>query len=135
MAEVFALHHKDLEEGYGEIYIPEALLRKYPGAAKKRGWQWLFPSRKRSIDPRSGREMRHHVMESGLQKAVKRAAGEAGIAKKVSCHTLRHSFEGLTAFAYLPPFTGKRGVHSHVAGSARACRCEDKGNLYPCHEP
>ena len=55
MAEVFALHHKDLEEGYGEVYIPEALLRKYPSVAKERGWQWLFPSRKRSIDPRSGK--------------------------------------------------------------------------------
>lgn len=92
MEEVVALHHRDLEEGYGEVYVSEALLRKYPGAARERGWQWLFPSRKRSIDPRSGREMRHHIMESGLQKAVKRAAGKAGIDKKVSCHTLRHSF-------------------------------------------
>ena len=89
---VKVLHHQDFEEGFGEVYIPEALGRKYPNAGRETGWQWLFPSRERSIDPRSGREMRHHVLESGLQKAVKRAAEQAGIDKKVGCHTLRHSF-------------------------------------------
>jgi integron integrase len=89
---VKALHHQDLEEGFGAVYIPEALARKYPKAARETGWQWVFPARARSLDPRSGREMRHHVRESGLQKAVKRAAQQAGIDKKTSCHTLRHSF-------------------------------------------
>lgn len=89
---VKALHHRDLEAGFGEVYIPEALARKYRNAAKQAGWQYVFPAKKRSIDPRSGREMRHHVLESGLQKAVKRAAARAGITKKVGCHTLRHSF-------------------------------------------
>ncbi len=89
---VKGLHHQDLEEGFGEVYIPEALARKYPKAGRENGWQWVFPSRVRSIDPRSSREMRHHVLESGLQKAVKRAAKQAGIDKKTSCHTLRHSF-------------------------------------------
>jgi integron integrase len=89
---VKALHHKDFEEGFGEVYIPEALARKYPNAGRETGWQWVFPAKERSIDPRSGREMRHHVLESGLQKAVKRAAEQAGIDKKVGCHTLRHSF-------------------------------------------
>jgi integron integrase len=89
---VKALHHQDLEAGCGEVYIPEALARKYPKAARETGWQWVFPARVRSLDPRSGREMRHHVRESGLQKAVKRAAAQAGLDKKVSCHTLRHSF-------------------------------------------
>jgi integron integrase len=86
------LHHQDLEEGYGEVYVPEALARKYRAAPKETGWQYVFPSKKRSIDPRSGRVRRHHVMESGLQKAVKRAAFRAGIDKRVTCHTLRHSF-------------------------------------------
>ena len=89
---VKALHHRDLEEGFGEVYIPEALARKYPKAARETGWHWVFPARARSLDPRSGREMRHHVRESGLQKAVKRAAAQAGLDKKVGCHTLRHSF-------------------------------------------
>jgi len=89
---VRVLHHKELEEGFGEVYIPEALARKYPNADRAIGWQWVFPAKGRSIDPRSGREMRQHVLESGLQKAVKRAVVQADIDKKASCHTLRHSF-------------------------------------------
>jgi integron integrase len=89
---VKSLHHQDLEEGFGEVYIPEALVRKYPRASKKTGWQWVFPAKLRSIDPRSGKEMRHHVLESVLQKAVKKAAERSEIDKKVGCHTLRHSF-------------------------------------------
>ncbi|SDU62664.1 integron integrase [Desulfobacula phenolica] len=89
---VKALHQCDLEQGFGEVYIPEALGRKYKKAAMETQWQYVFPSKKRSIDPRSGQERRHHVMESGLQKAVKRASGMAGIDKRVTCHTLRHSF-------------------------------------------
>jgi len=89
---VKSLHQRDIEEGFGVVYIPEALARKYRNAAKEIGWQYVFPGKKRSIDPRSGQERRHHVMESGLQKAVKRAAGRATIDKRVTCHTLRHSF-------------------------------------------
>jgi len=92
VAAVKSLHHKDMEEGFGEVYIPEALARKYPNASRETGWQWIFPAKRRSLDPRSGREMRHHVLESVLQKAVKRAAQRGGIDKKVGCHTLRHSF-------------------------------------------
>jgi len=86
------LHHRDLEESYCEVYLPEALSRKYPNAARETRWQYVFPAKKRSIDPRSGREMRHHVLESGLQKAVKLAVKRAGIQKRATCHTLRHSF-------------------------------------------
>jgi len=89
---VAALHHKDLEEGFGEVYLPNALDRKYPKAAKETGWQYVFPAKKRSIDPRSGNERRHHVLESGLQKAVKKAVKDSAILKKAGCHTLRHSF-------------------------------------------
>ena len=85
-------HHADLVEGFGEVYLPNALDRKYPNAARETGWQYVFPAKKRSIDPRSRREMRYHVLETGLQKAIKRSATQAQIHKKVGCHTLRHSF-------------------------------------------
>ncbi len=86
------LHHKDLEQGYGHTYIPEALSRKYPNASRETKWQFVFPSKKLSKDPRSGKVVRFHVLESGIQKAVKRAAKRAGIEKRATCHTLRHSF-------------------------------------------
>ena len=89
---VIELHNEDLKKGAGEVYIPDALSRKYTNASKERGWQYVFPAKKLSEDPRSGKMMRHHIMESTLQKAVKRAVTRAGIYKKASCHTLRHSF-------------------------------------------
>ncbi len=89
---VIALHNEDLRNGFGEVYIPDALSRKYTNASKEAGWQYVFPAKKMSTDPRSGKMMRHHAIESTLQKAVKRAVAKAGICKKASCHTLRHSF-------------------------------------------
>jgi integron integrase len=86
------LHDEDLKNGYGEVYLPGALGRKYPGAAKEFGWQYVFPSKKLSKDPYTDIIRRHHVMESGLQKAVKKAVIRAEIYKKATCHTLRHSF-------------------------------------------
>lgn len=86
------LHQGDLKEGFGEVFLPHALERKYPHAAKEWGWQYVFPSSKRSVDPRSGEVRRHHIEESVLQRAVKEAIRKAGIVKKGSCHTLRHSF-------------------------------------------
>ncbi len=86
------LHEDDLVEGYGEVYLPHALERKYSNAAKEWGWQYVFPAKKLSKDPRSGKLRRHHVLESGLQKAVKLAVQQAGISKRVSCHTFRHCF-------------------------------------------
>ncbi|MDY0191650.1 MAG: integron integrase [Desulfuromonas sp.] len=86
------LHQQDLTDGFGSVYLPEALARKYPNAEKELAWQYVFPARSRSIDPRSGVMRRHHVSESGLQKAVKTAVRKAGIPKRASCHTLRHSF-------------------------------------------
>jgi len=86
------LHLQDLDAGFGDVYIPGALARKYKNAPKEFAWQYVFPAKKISVDPRSGAKRRHHVMESGLQKAVKRAAGLASIDKQVTCHTLRHSF-------------------------------------------
>ncbi|BCL61580.1 integron integrase [Desulfomarina profundi] len=86
------LHSRDLAEGFGEVYLPGAIAKKYKNAARETVWQYVFPARSRSIDPRSGRERRHHVLESGLQKAVKRAARKAKLDKRVTVHTLRHSF-------------------------------------------
>jgi len=85
-------HRADVERGLGEVFLPDALARKYPNAPREWPWQYVFPSRRLSADPRSGQVRRHHVHENGLQKAVKRAAVVAGIDKKVNCHSLRHSF-------------------------------------------
>jgi len=89
---VRALHEQDVAEGYGRVWLPFALERKYPHAAMESGWQYVFPSASRSRDPRSGQVRRHHVHELGLQRAVKQAVRAAGIAKPASCHSLRHSF-------------------------------------------
>ncbi|MCA1591130.1 MAG: integron integrase [Acidobacteria bacterium] len=87
-----ALHKTDVRDGFGHVYLPYALERKYPNAAREWGWQYVFPASKRSLDPRSGRERRHHIAETALQKAVKAAIRAAGVNKPGSCHTLRHSF-------------------------------------------
>jgi len=89
---VKTLHDKDLEAGMGEVYLPHALSRKYPNAAREWGWQYVFPSRAFSVDPHTGIERRHHINESIVQKAVRNAVRKAGINKPASCHTLRHSF-------------------------------------------
>ncbi len=85
-------HAMDIEAGYGSVYLPHALARKYPNAAKEWVWQYVFPARTISRDPRSGISRRHHVQRNGIQKAVHRAAKQARIEKRVGCHTLRHSF-------------------------------------------
>ena len=86
------LHQSDLERGYGRVYLPYALARKYPNADREWAWQYVFPSHKFSQEPRSGQVGRHHLDPSGLQKAVKRAANAAKLTKRVTCHTFRHSF-------------------------------------------
>jgi integron integrase len=92
LAKVRTLHNKDLAEGYGSVYLPHALERKYQSAAREWGWQYVFPAVERSRDPRSGIVRRHHVHEQSLQRAVKTAVVKSGIVKPASCHTFRHSF-------------------------------------------
>jgi integron integrase len=89
---VKALHEKDLAAGFGEVYLPDALAQKYPKAGKAWGWQYVFPSPIRSVDPRTGRERRHHIYEASVQRAVREAARLANIHKPVTPHVLRHSF-------------------------------------------
>jgi integron integrase len=92
LGKVRTLHRRDLAEGYGEVWLPHALSRKYPRAGYEWGWQFLFPSKNRSADPESGVIRRHHLYPDTMSRAVKRATRAAGIVKPVSCHTLRHSF-------------------------------------------
>lgn len=89
---VKTLHEQDLAEGNGRVYLPNALGQKYRHADKIWGWQYVFPSKSLSVDPRSGMTRRHHVHESGLQKAIYAASNRAKLDKRVSCHVLRHSF-------------------------------------------
>jgi integron integrase len=86
------LHEKDLAAGYGQVHLPDALDRKYPKAGKEWAWQYVFPSAKLSIDPRSKRIGRHHFSEKTIQDAIKKALRKAVIPKHASVHTLRHSF-------------------------------------------
>lgn len=89
---VSAIHKQDLIDGYGEVYMPNALAKKYPSAAKSLGWQYVFPSSKISTDPQSGVQRRHHIHARSVQKAVRDAIRACGINKMASCHTFRHSF-------------------------------------------
>jgi integrase len=89
---VKVLHEQDLAAGHGAVYLPYALERKYPNANREWGWQYVFPARELSTDPRSGAVRRHHVDPGVVNKAIKAAARRAGLAKVVSAHTFRHSF-------------------------------------------
>jgi len=92
LARTRQLHNKDIEAGFGDVYLPSALAVKYPRAGRAWGWQYVFPSAARGIDPRSGIERRHHVFPESVQRAVREAARRIDAAKPVTPHVLRHSF-------------------------------------------
>ncbi|WP_305909463.1 integron integrase [Methylomarinum sp. Ch1-1] len=92
MAKVKLIHEQDLERGYGSVYLPFALAKKYPNADKEWGWQYMFPAKTLSLDPRSSMTRRHHIDQSAVNKAIKKAVRQLGISKKISAHTFRHSF-------------------------------------------
>lgn len=85
-------HQQDLLDGFGEVYLPNALARKYPSAPTQSGWQYVFPAARVAKDPRSGITRRHHIMDSTVQRRVKKAIRQVGIVKKCGSHTFRHSF-------------------------------------------
>lgn len=92
LANVKILHGQDMSAGYGNVYMPYALDKKYPTAAFDWGWQYAFPTKGLSLDPRSGVKRRHHVQEQTVQRAIKQAVRDANLAKPATPHTLRHSF-------------------------------------------
>jgi integron integrase len=92
LLKVKQIHQKDLRAGFGMVYLPCALERKYHNTNRNWGWQYVFPSNRRSIDPRSGIERRHHSSETVLHRTFKKAVRNSGIVKPGSCHSLRHSF-------------------------------------------
>ena len=101
LVRIKAQHEQDLEDGFGRVHLPFAIGRKFPNAAREWAWQYVFPSSRLSIDPRSGKRQRHHMAEGILQSAsrilvtalqLKRAVNATGIVKRANCHSLRHSF-------------------------------------------
>jgi integron integrase len=92
LARVRSLHQRDLAAGGGWVSLPDALTRKYPNAGREWPWQWVFPATRTCLDPETGQRRRHHLHESVVQRAVRSAAREAGLAKLATSHTLRHSF-------------------------------------------
>jgi site-specific recombinase XerC len=92
LTHVKKIHEKDLADGWGRVGLPGALERKYPNASTEWRWQWVFPQENRWKNRVTGEEGRHHTDESLIQKAVKLAVTKAGLTKRISCHTFRHSF-------------------------------------------
>jgi integron integrase len=92
LAQVRALHQRDLKNGHGRAPLPHALDRKLPSASRDWPWQWVFPARRLTRDPRSKQLTRHHLHESAPQRALRQAAQRAGLQKRITTHTFRHSF-------------------------------------------
>jgi integron integrase len=92
LAKIKLQHDQDLADGFGSVHLPFALARKFPNAEREWAWQYVFPSSRLSVDPRTGKKQRHHISEAILQMALKKAVRASGISKPATCHTLRHSF-------------------------------------------
>lgn len=126
LAKVKAQHEEDLANGFGRVELPGALARKYPNAEYEWGWQYVFPASRMSQDPRSGLVQRHHLYETSVQKAIRKAAREAGIEKPIGPHTFRHTFathllQAGTDIRKIQEILGHKDlkttmVYTHVAG-------------------
>jgi len=92
LKKVKLIHDRDLAEGWGRVAMPDALDGKYPNAPKEWRWQWVFPQENRWVNPQTGQQGRHHMDESLVQRAVREAVIKAGLVKRITCHTFRHSF-------------------------------------------
>jgi integron integrase len=126
------LHEEDLAKGYGAVYLPDALERKLPNANREWLWQYVFPSDQLSTDPRSGVTRRHHLNESGLQRAVRAAAQQVGLTKRVTCHTFRQcaaSFRTASPRIYWRTTTTSAPCRSSWA--TKACPEPVEGTLGP----
>jgi integrase len=133
------LHDYDLSQGYGMVYLPDALERKYPNANKEWGWQYVFPADKYSVDPRSDIKRRHHYHENSLQKSVKQATLQTGITKHVTVRlSSRRSLSHLSPLLCYS-FTGRwvcgSPLGAHGSRTVRSQRCQHHPNLYPCSQP
>lgn len=134
LVRVKTLHKKDLREGYGSVFLPHALSRKYPNAEKEWIWQWVFPAGSLSKDPRSGVIRRYHRYGSGVRKAVKAAAKKAGVQKHVTPHVFRHSFAThLLELDY--DIRTVQELLGHAEGVPCGKECEDNHGVYTCVEP
>jgi integrase len=123
-------HQRDLDDGYGDVYLPAALENQYPDANRKWEWQYVFPARNLSTDPRTGKRRRHHLGESGPQKAVRKAVQLANIQKSVSCLTFRHSFAALLLESGYDIRTVQDLLgHKDVKTTLVYTRVLDRGNL------
>jgi integron integrase len=92
LSRVRRIHTADVEQGFGSVFMPDAIARKYPGADREWGWQYVFPAEHLSLDPRTRIQRRHHLHESVIQRAVRQATNDLGISRRIGCHTFRHSF-------------------------------------------
>lgn len=92
LGRVKRLHERDLAGGFGSVWLPDALERKFPGASRDWAWQWVFPSAVLSVDPRTGVRRRHHAHEASVSRAITQAVRRSGMAKRATSHSFRHSF-------------------------------------------